>query len=135
MARIQLIEAGDWRVAVAKLPGSAVALPDRAPAAGDVVRAHLELTVDLLTEEATRYATRLTSAESLVSPDAVVPRAREKPMTCYSATVREAAIFTATSIRGGARHDASDVTTRDCSQRKNALDVASERLDERDASA
>jgi DNA-binding GntR family transcriptional regulator len=36
------------------------------PAAGDVVRAHLELTVDLLIEEATRYADRLTNAESLV---------------------------------------------------------------------
>jgi hypothetical protein len=34
-----------------------------------VVRAHLVLTVDLLTEEATRYATRLTSAESLVHTD------------------------------------------------------------------
>jgi DNA-binding GntR family transcriptional regulator len=39
---------------------------NRDPAAGDVVRAHLVLTVDLLTEEATRYASRLTSAESLV---------------------------------------------------------------------
>jgi DNA-binding GntR family transcriptional regulator len=39
------------------------------PGAGDVVRAHLELTVDLLTEEATRYATRLTSAESIVHAD------------------------------------------------------------------
>jgi DNA-binding GntR family transcriptional regulator len=39
------------------------------PAAGDVVRAHLVLTVDLLTEEATRYADRLTSAESLVHTD------------------------------------------------------------------
>ena len=46
------------------------AIAARDPAAGDVVRAHLELTVDLLTEEATRYATRLTSAESLVSPNA-----------------------------------------------------------------
>jgi DNA-binding GntR family transcriptional regulator len=42
------------------------AIASRDPAAGDVVRAHLELTVDLLTEEATRYASRLTSAESFV---------------------------------------------------------------------
>ncbi|HXR67563.1 MAG TPA: FCD domain-containing protein, partial [Dermatophilaceae bacterium] len=41
----------------------------RDPAAGDVVRAHLVLTVDLLTEEATRYADRVTSAESLVHSD------------------------------------------------------------------
>jgi hypothetical protein len=34
-----------------------------------VVRAHLELTVDLLIEEATRYADRLTNAESLVHTD------------------------------------------------------------------
>jgi DNA-binding GntR family transcriptional regulator len=45
------------------------AIANRDPAAGDVVRAHLALTVDLLTEEATRYATRLTSAESLVHTD------------------------------------------------------------------
>jgi DNA-binding GntR family transcriptional regulator len=36
------------------------------PAAGDVVRAHLALTVDLLLQEATAYADRVTSAESLV---------------------------------------------------------------------
>ncbi|HEY1566055.1 MAG TPA: GntR family transcriptional regulator [Solirubrobacteraceae bacterium] len=42
------------------------AIAGRDPAAGDVVRAHLELTIDLLTEEATRYATRLTSAEAFV---------------------------------------------------------------------
>ena len=45
------------------------AIANRDPAAGDVVRAHLALTVDLLTEEATRYATRLTSAASLVHTD------------------------------------------------------------------
>jgi DNA-binding GntR family transcriptional regulator len=45
------------------------AIAYRDPAAGDVVRAHLVLTVDLLTEEATRYATRLTSTESLVRTD------------------------------------------------------------------
>ena len=45
------------------------AIASRDPAAGDVVRAHLVLTVDLLTEEATRYAHRLTSAESLVRTD------------------------------------------------------------------
>ncbi|HEX3690229.1 MAG TPA: GntR family transcriptional regulator [Solirubrobacteraceae bacterium] len=44
----------------------------RDPAAGDVVRGHLALTVDLLTEEATRYADRLTSAESLVHNDSDV---------------------------------------------------------------
>jgi DNA-binding GntR family transcriptional regulator len=44
-------------------------IASRDPAAGDVVRAHLVLTVDLLTEEATRYADRLTSAESLVRTD------------------------------------------------------------------
>ncbi len=48
------------------------AIARRDPAAGDVVRAHLVLTVDLLTEEATRYATRLTSAESLVDTDSHV---------------------------------------------------------------
>ena len=47
------------------------AIASRNPAAGDVVRAHLVLTVDLLTEEATRYADRLTSAESLVHTDTV----------------------------------------------------------------
>jgi len=45
------------------------AIASRDPAAGDVVRAHLVLTVDLLTEEATRYADRVTSAESLVHSD------------------------------------------------------------------
>ena len=45
------------------------AITHRDPGARDVVRAHLELTVDLLTEEATRYATRLTSAESFVHAD------------------------------------------------------------------
>jgi DNA-binding GntR family transcriptional regulator len=44
-------------------------IADRDPAAGDAVRDHLVLTVDLLTEEATRYADRLTSAESLVHAD------------------------------------------------------------------
>jgi DNA-binding GntR family transcriptional regulator len=39
---------------------------DRDPAAGDVVREHLVLSLDLLTEEASRYADRLSSAESLV---------------------------------------------------------------------
>ncbi len=34
--------------------------------AGEVVRDHLQLTVDLIVAEATRYADRLTSAESLV---------------------------------------------------------------------
>ena len=48
------------------------AIASRDPAAGDVVRAHLVLTVDLLTEEATRYAHRLTSAESLVRADSHV---------------------------------------------------------------
>jgi DNA-binding GntR family transcriptional regulator len=42
------------------------AIVDRDPAAGDVVREHLLLSLDLLTEEASRYADRLTSAESLV---------------------------------------------------------------------
>jgi DNA-binding GntR family transcriptional regulator len=45
------------------------AIASRDPGAGDVVRAHLVLTVNLLTEEATRYAARLTSAESLVHTD------------------------------------------------------------------
>ncbi|MGZ4298419.1 MAG: GntR family transcriptional regulator [Solirubrobacteraceae bacterium] len=45
------------------------AIADRDPAAGDVVRAHLVLSVDLLIEEASRYADRLTSAESLVHTD------------------------------------------------------------------
>jgi DNA-binding GntR family transcriptional regulator len=42
------------------------AITDRDPAAGDVVREHLVLSRDLLIEEASRYADRLTSAESLV---------------------------------------------------------------------
>lgn len=41
-------------------------IEDRDPAAGDAVRAHLALSVELLIEEASRYADRLTSAESLV---------------------------------------------------------------------
>ena len=45
------------------------AIEDRDPAAGDVVRAHLVLSVSLLVEEASRYAHRLTSAESLVHTD------------------------------------------------------------------
>ena len=42
------------------------AIVDRDPAAGDVVREHLVLSRDLLIEEASRYADRVTSAESLV---------------------------------------------------------------------
>jgi DNA-binding GntR family transcriptional regulator len=42
------------------------AIEARDPAAGDVVREHLVLSVDLLIEEASRYADRLTSAEALV---------------------------------------------------------------------
>jgi DNA-binding GntR family transcriptional regulator len=45
------------------------AIETRAPAAGDVVRAHLELTVDLIMQEATRYADRVASTESLVQND------------------------------------------------------------------
>ena len=45
------------------------ALAERDPGAGDMVRAHLELTVHLLAEEATRYADRLTSTDSLVHTD------------------------------------------------------------------
>jgi DNA-binding GntR family transcriptional regulator len=45
------------------------AIQRRDPAAGDVVRAHLALTVDLIVQEATRYADRLASAESLVHYD------------------------------------------------------------------
>jgi DNA-binding GntR family transcriptional regulator len=42
------------------------AIVARDPGAGEVVRAHLELTVDLLAQEATRYADRVASTESLV---------------------------------------------------------------------
>jgi DNA-binding GntR family transcriptional regulator len=42
------------------------AIADRDPAAGDVVREHLKLSLDLLIGEASRYADRLTSAKSLV---------------------------------------------------------------------
>ncbi len=45
------------------------AITARHPAAGEVVRAHLELTVDLIVAEATRYADRLASAERLVQND------------------------------------------------------------------
>ncbi|HWD75755.1 MAG TPA: GntR family transcriptional regulator [Solirubrobacteraceae bacterium] len=45
------------------------AIERRDPSAGDVVRAHLELTVDLIVQEATRYADRLASTESLVHYD------------------------------------------------------------------
>ncbi len=44
------------------------AIETRAPAAGDVVRAHLKLSVDLIVQEAGRYADRLASTESLVQP-------------------------------------------------------------------
>ncbi len=42
------------------------AIESRDPAAGDVVRDHLELTVDLIVAEARRYADRLACAESLI---------------------------------------------------------------------
>ncbi len=42
------------------------AIEVRDPAAGEVVREHLQLTVDLIVAEAMRYADRLTNAESLV---------------------------------------------------------------------
>ncbi|HWD73777.1 MAG TPA: GntR family transcriptional regulator [Solirubrobacteraceae bacterium] len=45
------------------------AIARRDPSAADVVRAHLELTVDLIVQEATRYADRLASTESLVHYD------------------------------------------------------------------
>ena len=45
------------------------AIENRAPDAGDVVRAHLKLTIDLIVQEATRYADRLASTESLVHHD------------------------------------------------------------------
>jgi DNA-binding GntR family transcriptional regulator len=38
-------------------------------AAAEAVAAHLQLTVDLIVQEATRYASRLASAESLVQTD------------------------------------------------------------------
>jgi DNA-binding GntR family transcriptional regulator len=56
------------------------AIANRDPAAGDVVRAHLVLTVDLLTEEATRYATRVTSAESLVHADTDIDSHKEESL-------------------------------------------------------
>jgi DNA-binding GntR family transcriptional regulator len=40
--------------------------------AADVVRAHLMLTVDLILQEAERYASRLASADSLVTNDDIV---------------------------------------------------------------
>jgi DNA-binding FadR family transcriptional regulator len=43
------------------------AIASRDPGAADVVRAHLQLTVELLIQETTRYADRLASTESLVS--------------------------------------------------------------------
>ena len=42
------------------------------PQAGDAVRAHLMLTVDLIMQEAERYASRLASADSLVTNDDIV---------------------------------------------------------------
>ncbi|HWE09750.1 MAG TPA: GntR family transcriptional regulator [Solirubrobacteraceae bacterium] len=45
------------------------AIDRREPSAGDVVRAHLELTVDLIVQEASQYADRLASTESLVHYD------------------------------------------------------------------
>ncbi len=42
------------------------AIQTRAPDAGDVVRAHLQLTIDLIVQEAGRYADRVASTESLV---------------------------------------------------------------------
>jgi DNA-binding GntR family transcriptional regulator len=45
------------------------AIEGRDPAAGDVVRAHLQLTVDLIVGEATRYADRVARTESLVHHD------------------------------------------------------------------
>jgi DNA-binding GntR family transcriptional regulator len=43
------------------------AISTRAPGAAEVVRAHLKLTVDLIVQEATRYADRVASTESLVN--------------------------------------------------------------------
>jgi DNA-binding GntR family transcriptional regulator len=45
------------------------AISARAAGAADVVRAHLELTVDLIVQEATRYANRLANTDSLVHSD------------------------------------------------------------------
>jgi DNA-binding GntR family transcriptional regulator len=45
------------------------AVQTRASDAGDVVRAHLQLTIDLIVQEAGRYADRLASTESLVRND------------------------------------------------------------------
>ena len=45
------------------------AIETRAPAAWEVVRAHLNLTVDLIVQEAGRYADRLASTKSLVHND------------------------------------------------------------------
>ncbi len=45
------------------------AITARAPDAGDVVRAHLQLTIDLIVQEAGRYADRLANTESLVHHD------------------------------------------------------------------
>jgi DNA-binding GntR family transcriptional regulator len=45
------------------------AIETRAADAAEVVRAHLQLTVDLIEQEATRYAARLASTESLVHHD------------------------------------------------------------------
>ena len=42
------------------------AITARAPDAGDVVRTHLQLTIDLIVQEAGRYADRLAHTESLV---------------------------------------------------------------------
>jgi hypothetical protein len=39
------------------------------PGAGEVVRAHLTLTVELIVGEATRYASRVASTESIVHND------------------------------------------------------------------
>ena len=46
------------------------AIENRAPAAWEVVRAHLNLSVDLIVQEAGRYADRLASEKSLVHNDA-----------------------------------------------------------------
>jgi DNA-binding GntR family transcriptional regulator len=45
------------------------AISARTPGAAEVVRAHLDLTVDLIKQEATRYANRLASTDSLVHTD------------------------------------------------------------------
>jgi DNA-binding GntR family transcriptional regulator len=46
-----------------------VALQSASPDAADAVRAHLTLTVDLILQEAKRYASRVASADSLVQND------------------------------------------------------------------